>query len=221
MAASSLASVGAVRLSVILGGPASVVLLLGGTTVPPPSGIVTVEYSAEFDARSRRRAHESIDCVLKNSEAFGRAFEDCVIKRGEKRHGIAGYPRHQLGPQRTCARAAAAGTVRRRATSSAAARRGRGAGWLWLQDLPSRRPTVITSALEPSTAPDDVPYGRRRAAIISTDLGNCFALGILGQNLRPFAMRDLSFCSRICHRFLAFCYALIIAISFDYHSHII
>jgi hypothetical protein len=28
-------------------------------------------------------------------------------------------------------------------------------------------------------------------------------------------MRDLSFCSRICHRFLAFCYALIIAISFD------
>ncbi len=201
MAASSLASVGAVRLSVILGGPASVVLL-GGTTVPPPSGLVTVEYSAEFDARSRRRAHESIDCVLKNSEAFGRAFEDCVIKRGEKRHGIAGYPRHQLGPQRTCARAAAgAGTVRRRATSSAAARRGRGAGWLWLQDLPSRRPTVITSALEPSAAPDDVSYGRCSAAVISPDLGDCFAAGILGQNLRPFDVWDLSFYSRICHRF--------------------
>src|SRR6266851_2950270 len=85
--------------------------------------------------------------------------------------------------------------VRRRATSSAATRRSRGARWPWLQDLPSRL------ALEPSAAPDDVSYGRRRAAVISPELGDCFAAGILGQNLRPFVVRDLSFCSRICHRF--------------------
>ena len=114
----------------ILGAPASVVLLLGGTTMLPASGLVTVQYSAEFDARSRRRAHESIDCVLKNSEAFKRAFEDRVIERREKRHSIAGHPGQQLGPKRARAAAVGAGTVRRRGTSSAAARQGRGAGWL-------------------------------------------------------------------------------------------
>jgi hypothetical protein len=49
--------------------------------------------ACELDARARGRAHECVDCALKNAEAFGRAFENRVIEGGEKRHDIAGYPR--------------------------------------------------------------------------------------------------------------------------------
>src|SRR6266851_8947137 len=78
-----------------------------GTAVARGRRLVTVEYPAELDACARRRAHEGVDCVLKNSEAFERVFEVGVIERREKRGDIAGYPRQQLSPEQACGRAVA------------------------------------------------------------------------------------------------------------------
>src|SRR5260221_1376385 len=80
-----------------------------GTAVAQGRRLVTAEYPAQFDARARRRAHEGVDCVLKNTEAFKRAFEDRVIERREERHDIAGYPRQQWGPEQASARAVVGG----------------------------------------------------------------------------------------------------------------
>jgi hypothetical protein len=178
---------------------AGILIRLRGITVARGHRLVTVADPAELDARSRRRAHEGIDCVLKNTEAFERAFEDRVIKRREKRYHIAGYPGQQLSPEYAGGRAVAC----RRGKARQRLRWDRSAAMTRRTSARCPRARVLASrpVLEPSAAPDDVPYGRRGAAIFSRDLGDCFAAGILGQNLRPFTVRDLSFYSWISHHY--------------------
>src|SRR4051812_17881090 len=63
---------------------ARILVLLRGTVVAQASSIVTIEYSTKLNTRSRRRAHESVDCILKNSDAFLRPIENLVVERREK-----------------------------------------------------------------------------------------------------------------------------------------
>jgi hypothetical protein len=178
-------------------------VLLRGTAMAQAAGLVTIECPTKLDTRSCCRAHERVNCILKNAEAFRRAIEDLAVEGREKRNNIAGHPRQQLRPEQARARAAAigGGSLRQWRTISAAAwGRPRGAGSPSLHGL-ARRGVIAASILEPSAAPDDVSNSRRRAAVVSPDLGDRRTAVILLENLRLFVVRDLSFCPRTCHGF--------------------
>src|SRR5262249_53760751 len=126
-------------------------------------------------------------------------LEDRVIERREERHDVASHPRHQFCPEQPCLRAtpgarSKARPRRRRDSLIATASR-------YAARCPQPRALTPSFAFELSAAPDDVSYSRRRTAVISPNLGDCFTAGIPGQNLRPLAARDLSLCSRIRHSF--------------------